>query len=321
MELTQIHRQILLCTAYNLNKRIYNYGFANVINYSVLELIYEILDSNLDIDYEKIKLLELLAEKIQTTDPDICISRLEGPSFYSDSVEDTIIIGSSENNSPTVLDSSTDVNTEIYTFQTSVFTNGFSDPDGDNPKTVRIITLPSQVFIQWNGVDINAGFEFDINNISNLTFTRDILLNDTDSFTFQISDDNDNPLFSNVATASFLIEPVVRENQPATIGDQAIVVDNRVTTILTLEMFTSQLQPPYNDPENDLIDAIRINEISTANKGSYLFNNVEVTEGQIISREDLNGELFTHVGANQDDIYSDVIDFSARDEGSLIWVS
>ena len=86
-------------------------------------------------------------------------------------------------------------------------------------------------------------------------------------------------------------------------------------------MFTSSLTPPYNDPEGDLIDAIRIDEISTANLGQFLYNNIPVTAGQIITREDIAAGLFTHVAANQDDIYGDVFDFSARDEGSQQWVS
>ncbi|AGO48972.1 virion structural protein [Cellulophaga phage phi14:2] len=110
-------------------------------------------------------------------------------------------------------------------------------------------------------------------------------------------------------------------NQPATIGDITIVRPNRSITVLTLAMFTSQLAPPYNDPENDLIDAIRIDEISTANLGLYKLNGTLVTEGTIITREQLINEEFTHEGGNVDTVYGDSINFSARDEGSKIWVS
>ena len=85
-------------------------------------------------------------------------------------------------------------------------------------------------------------------------------------------------------------------------------------------MFTSLLTPPYNDPESDLIDAIRIDEISTANTGEYLYNDVAISEGQIITREDLVANLFKHVGPDTSSLSSDVINFSARDEGSQIWV-
>jgi hypothetical protein len=113
---------------------------------------------------------------------------------------------------------------------------------------------------------------------------------------------------------------VSTDNQPATIGDNTIYVNNRTETILTIEMFTTQLIAPYNDPEGDLIDAIRIDEISTANLGEFQLNSVPVIAGQIITRENIIANLFTHVGPDQDSINSDVINFSARDEGSKIWV-
>ena len=109
-------------------------------------------------------------------------------------------------------------------------------------------------------------------------------------------------------------------NQPATIGDSAIYVANQIPTILTLAMFTTGLQPPYNDPEGDLIDAIRIDEVSTANTGQFLFSGVPVIEGTIITREELEAGLFVHVGATANDIKTDSFNFSARDEGSGIWV-
>lgn len=110
------------------------------------------------------------------------------------------------------------------------------------------------------------------------------------------------------------------ENQPASIGDITLIKDNRSITILTLDMFTSQLTPPYNDPENDLIDAIRIDEISTANLGILKLNNIVVTEGTIITREQLANNEFTYEGPDIDSIHGDSFNFSARDEGSKIWV-
>jgi hypothetical protein len=109
-------------------------------------------------------------------------------------------------------------------------------------------------------------------------------------------------------------------NQPATIGDNTVVTSNRSILTLTLDMFTTNLTPPYNDPDGDLIDAIRLDEISTANKGKFYLNGVEVVTNQIITREDINAGLFTYESPNQNDIWSDAFNFSARDEGTLEWV-
>lgn len=109
-------------------------------------------------------------------------------------------------------------------------------------------------------------------------------------------------------------------NLPATIGDNTVKVGNNATTIITLAMVTSSLTPPYNDPEGELLDAIRIVEISTANKGVMQLNGVDVTEGDIITREQLEEELLTYVSSSYTDIWGDSFRFQARDEGSGQWV-
>ena len=49
---------------------------------------------------------------------------------------------------------------------------------------------------------------------------------------------------------------------PDVIGKNGIFTPNRTTLIYTMSMFTTGTTPPYNDPEGDLIDAIRIVDIS-----------------------------------------------------------
>jgi hypothetical protein len=133
--------------------------------------------------------------------------------------------------------------------------------------------------------------------------------------------DKNGQIYTNSNNAIITIDRTEFENQPATIGDNTIIVDNNIITELTLAMFTSDLTPPYNDPENDLIDAIRITEISTANQGVFKLNGVEIAEGQIITRENMIAGSFTHEGAEVDTISSDTFSFMARDEGSQIWVN
>lgn len=112
------------------------------------------------------------------------------------------------------------------------------------------------------------------------------------------------------------IEPEIT-NLPPTINDKSILVNNNVTTILNIGMFTSV----YSDPENDFLDAIRIDTIHTTNLGTFYVNGIEISEGQIITREQIEQELLTHVGADLETVNTDSFDFSARDEGSLIWVN
>lgn len=131
---------------------------------------------------------------------------------------------------------------------------------------------------------------------------------------------------SNVAKVTFsatggsnIPDPYV--NQPPTIGDAGITVDENVTTVITLDMMTAAATPPYNDPENDLVDAVRIDYIDPTNSGTYYVNGVELAVGMIITREQFAAQEFVHVGVDLDSVKTDLIQFSVRDEGSQTWVS
>lgn len=232
------------------------------------------------------------------------------------SISDTLI-----NTAPTVSPQSINIESnQEYIFKVSDFTKDFFDKEGDSYSTVIIYPSGLNGELYYNDVMVTNRLEISVNNVVSLKYVRvddSVFINDT--FNFKISDTNLQKKYS-ILTAISMNGDAIGDNQPATIGDNTIYVANRTTTILSLAVFTSQLTPPYNDPEGDLIDAIRIDEISTANLGFFQLNDINVVVGQIITREDLNAGLFTHVGPDQDAINSDVINFSARDEGSLKWV-
>lgn len=110
-------------------------------------------------------------------------------------------------------------------------------------------------------------------------------------------------------------------NQSGSVGDNTIERPNRVTTVLTMEMFTSQTTPPYTDPENDPADAIKIISIDGNNTGKYQVDNVDVVPEQIIDISVVQAERFVHVGPDQDSVSNDSIGFAVRDSGSGEWVS
>lgn len=210
--------------------------------------------------------------------------------------------------------------TSLYTFKVSDFTNNYSDSQRDSWS--KIIIYPSGLTgtLRYNNIIVTTTLEINISNVINLTYTR---LNEStfsDTLTFRISDNNVNSLYS-IITSNIITGDSITTNQPATLGDNTIYVPNRIETIFTLDMFTSQLSPPYNDPEGDLIDAIRIDTIAGSNLGVFYLNNVPVVPGLIITREQIAANLFTHIGPNIDTVASDYFTFSARDEGSLIWVN
>lgn len=233
-----------------------------------------------------------------------------------------------ENLPPVVDDVTSDLGGRFsYNFTIEDFTNNFEDPKNDSYSTLLINPKGIDGQLRFNGNPISDTIEIDVEQVVNLSYhvdssliTDDFNISEVDtSFTFRIADDNSFKLYSSVANI-YIINSEFLDNLPATIGDISKQVDNRVTTFLTLNVFTNQMQPPYSDPENDDIDAIRIDKVFSSNSGQFLYNNVPVSEGQVISADDLENNLFKHVGPDQDTINTDLIEFSARDQGSLIWV-
>jgi hypothetical protein len=250
-----------------------------------------------------------------------------------------IAVLSGDNTAPTVEDFDLDIDgNRVINIGIEPFIENYEDVDNDIYKNLLI--LPNNLNtgkLFFNGVEITAPIELSIlpvKNIGGRTTVFDLryvvpLEDDTstipreykgevnDSFDFKVSDSKN--LFSTTKTAT-ITNSVYVENEPAEIGDVFITTSNRTELTLDLTMFTNLMSPPYSDPENDLIDAIRIDGISSSNQGVFLLNGIAIQEGDIITREDLIAGDFKHVGPNVDSISTDTIDFSARDEGSLIWV-
>lgn len=226
----------------------------------------------------------------------------------------------SNNTAPTVSGTTIDIGeSNTYSFVVSDFTTNFQDAENDTYRNVILYLNGVSGIFKYNNVVIDSTLEIPVANVVNLEYTRAAVDAFSEPLTFRISDDNAYSLNS-IVTTNTLTGDLVVVNQPATIGDNTIVVDNRTLTTLTLAMFTTQLTPPYDDPEGDLIDAIRVDIISVSNVGIFYYNATPIVEGLIISKEDLIAGLFTHEGPEEDTIETDVFTFSARDEGSQIWV-
>lgn len=237
------------------------------------------------------------------------------------------------NTAPVVDNNSYDMlATSLYQFKVSDFTLNYTDAESHPYKFLTIYPnanagVDGSLAITSGGAQLTNPITINIEGLAGTTlidlyYTRiDPAAFGPDTIDFKVSDNPIDYLYS--ATKTFSISATIAEvvgNQPATIGDNTIYADNRETTVLTLAMFTTGLTPPYNDPEADLIDAIRIDEISDANVGLFYYNGTAIQVGDIITREELAAGDLIHIGPDQDAISSDVFNFSARDEGSQIWV-
>ena len=231
-----------------------------------------------------------------------------------------------ENNPPTI-DNYTVGNHELeYTFKVGDFLQNYRDRQNDSWNKLNIKYDSWEGTLIYNGANVNSDLTIDIRNLSrseelDLVYIRASSVSTepyNDYIMFRVSDDNATPLYSSLREVQIINQPL--ENQPPTIGDIGLIVDNNVTTVLTYDIFINQMDPSYTDPEGDDLDAIRIESISGNNKGVFRFKGIGIQVGDIISAAELkNGDLI-HIGPTDNSINTDYFAFAVRDVGSLIWV-
>ncbi len=344
MEMSINGATVFNCSLKKYNQLLRVYGTGSLAELTLLKLIYKYAcHSPTEATLQR---LDAMISYLQSSDETICMDTLSG-NFFPGGIGDdddgnaptlpdtNPIPDNSKNRAPSVdsitiaLDFDSDKFIEadagrqyvkMHTFSIENFTTNFSDPDGDSYGNVMIATLPSQGFLLYNGQEVDL-FTIILDNTLLeywILFDEKLVINT--SFYFRIADNNfQNPMWSNAETITFTRDADTGGNLPATVGDNSIYAENKATTILIPSMFTDG-NPAYSDPENDPLDAIRINRIGTNNSGAYNYNGAAVVVGQIISSTELSAGAFVHIGASTNDISSDIIQFSVRDTGSLIWV-
>lgn len=251
-------REQLVNSANKINTRSQYYGNANPVPVVALRMIYELIaehDSGcINLAFQCLRKLELLANDIIIKNKDIC--KLRGPSvFYQDRHDNTRIL-TTAHLGPTVGNNSRYVGDGIDTtvFDMSDFTKDFSEV----AELVKIITLPSKGSLTLNGEELEAGSLIDLKDIGGLLYTR---IDDAypDPFYFKTSNNKTEKTFSNMATFTVNVDGEI--NQPATIGNGSTTDDYGVTIVFTRAMFTSGTTPAYSDPEGDAAATLKITSL------------------------------------------------------------
>lgn len=312
--------RIFITSVGNVTAKLEHYGDANTDQVQLLKLIYKY--ACYSPTYACLQRLDSMVAELQRTSPFICLER-QAVSGYVDT-EITIpevIIGVDGNTAPTITAGAvtlTDPNDD-YTFSYTDMFSGWSDDSSGTAGDFVIKTLPAQGTLKYNGVAVVTGTLYADPTL--LVYSRDVDTGYSTSFTFSAYDtDAQLPLESNIVTMDITVEAITISNQPATVGDRAQYAGNRVTTVFSVEDFTTEAIAPYFDPETNALDAIRIDEVSTANVGTYYYLGVEVVEGQIITNAELASGAFYHVAPDANGITTDSFNASVRDTGSMIWV-
>ena len=307
---------VFLESVSRLDKRLKYYGEGDVTEITLLKMIYKY--ATYSAEYKDLQTLDKMVSLLQQKDNNICLNVLPGTSFFPEDSGGGSTPAVSTNNAPTISGSSITVPGQTFSsFVIADFTTDFADVDGDSFGNVIIKTLPANGTLTYNLLPVTVNQTIAKSSIGSLIYTRSVDTAYGTSFTFAIFDDNQNPAQSSAVAMTVTVEAV---NAVAVIGDNTIYPANRVETILTLAMFTTDTTLAYSDAEGDLLDAIRIVEISLENQGIYYIEGVAISVGDVITREQMNAGNFKHVGPDSNSISSDVFEFEGRDEGSLTWV-
>lgn len=313
--------RIFVSAVNSLSKKLEHYGDADISNLSLLKLIYKYV--KFCTKYSTLQRLDTMVAELQRTSPHICLEQFAVNAYVDSSLSVPIVItmGSGSNQAPTLTAASITLTDGLspYTFTYADIFSGYSNPEGGVASAFVIKTVPSNGTLLYNGnaIAINTLYI----DPTLLTYVKDSDLAYGTSFTFSAYDnDVQIPLESNVVACTVTVEAAVTLNSPATVGDRAQYAENRSITIFTVADFTTKAIAPYFDPEANALDAIRIDEISTANTGVYYYLGTPVVAGQVITNAELASGAFYHTAPDANAISTDSFNASVRDTGSMIWV-
>ena len=303
----------------NLSNKLDRYGDANIENLSLLKLLYKYCDYCTT--HEQLMRLDEMVNWLQVNDSLICseITAQRGSDYVwiPPAVDNTAL----ESDPPIIVPEGSTITTGniLKTFSNEDIYAGYSDPSFSAVSAFSIKSLPTTGTLTYDGVAVVLNSQ--LTDPTLLVYTRNGDGAYTDSFGLTAWNSNS---FASVESATVTYNMTIEsqiDNQPATVGDRAQYSGNRATTVFSSADFTTQPIAPYFDPEGNELDAIRIDEISTANAGTYFYFGSAVTEGQVITKAELDAGAFYHVGQDANGISTDSFNASVRDNVNMTWVS
>ena len=303
----------------NISKRLEHYGDADIHNISMLKLIYKY--GPYCAEQSDLRKLDKDVSLLQRTDSDICMEYLASKGYVSNSSIVVVDTGDFSNNAPTLSGITLEVSAEGYYITRDTLLQNYSDPERTAASMIEIKSIPANGELYFNGSLVTVGQVINVSQNVYLTYVRNNNAAFSTSFNYSAYDNHPQvPLESNTVSATLNCLEIVPENQPATVGDTSLYVDNREVMVFTLADFTSLADPQYFDPEGDNLDAIRIDKVSNTNEGEFLLYGTPVVVNQVISASEISSGAFVYTAPNINSIKTDVIEVSIRDTGSMQWV-
>ncbi len=276
-------------------------------------------ESTLTKQSDELRTLETLADKLKNKTSYICKVKNRNNEDFRNAIQYNLNIITSTNTKPVVDDITIDYDTSYYIFKASDFTTNYLDAENEPATTIRITSLPTEGVITYNNDNVILNQEINISNVANLVYTHNLPPATSDSFTFQISDNNINKLFSDMSTITLNINEIINQ-APSQIGVNSKNINHAETYTFTQADFTTGTTPVYVDPDGDIPEYIKVTSLPTY--GTLKYNNVAVTVNQAISYTQIGNGLFTYSGSTTNlASHSTNFTFSISDVGSHNYTS
>jgi len=316
--------KIFVISMKNISKELQHYGESNFNNINLLKLIYKY--AKYFTNYKHLQAVDKMVNYLQRSDRRICMEYTYTKGYSGEYSYKTVDVStdSETNIAPTLSNFSLNMDNtgeDLEITQADMY-DGYSDSEGTIPGNLTIKTIPANGTLYYEGEALHVGYIIPYDTSLEILYERNSNDAYSTSFTYTLFDTNGQvPLESNIATVSIIVEAIVLENEPPTIGDLALYADNRATITITIADILYNASPEYSDPEGNQLDAIRIDAIGSSNAGRYLYYGAEIEVNAIISYNDIVGGAFTYSAADINSIQTDVIEVSIRDTVNLEWVS
>jgi len=211
---------------------------------------------------------------------------------------------------------------ELYVFTLANFTTEtsppYGDPENDDFASIKITSLPVQGVLSLNNVTCSVGDEITSTDLNSGLFKYQADGTDINGYTsgemeFTVADIGSNSFTTSPNNVTFEVDSNINE-APSSIGDGEADVVVGQSILITTAMLTSDLNPPYSDPEGDNPSMLLV--ITVPKYGNLELDGVIVIDDQEISFDDIDsGKLFY---VNREFPSGDIegFDFKISDEGS-----
>ena len=215
---------------------------------------------------------------------------------------------------------------QLYVFTLANFTTettpAYADPDGDSFHSLKISSLPVQGSLTKNNVASSIGDVITSSELSSGVFKYQADASDTigysDGFMSFTVSDTGSLLYTTSPKAVTLLAGSNVNQSPSSVGSGQADVSVGSTIVFTRNMLTTQLNPPYLDPEGDIASKLLI--VSVPSYGLLKLNGVTVVNSQEINFTDIDSGLFSY-HSNQYPVGGiEGFEFKISDVGSGLYV-